>query len=355
MKHNRIYLLWMALTVLSLHSGQIRAQVTIGSNVTPDANSLLDLKNQSNVNASTKGLLLPRVQLTATDNFAPLSTHVLGMVVYNTATAGTAPTNVTPGYYYNNGSKWIRLADAASPINLYTADGTLADNRTVTQADKTLAFTSSATTGTSHFTVDGTTFNVDAVNNRVGIGTATPSTKLDIQTGGTSAAPVPGFKLVDGNQLDERVLTSDGNGIATWGSPKGGVVTILPIPVQTLPFISTTVLSGSSYTVTSAGRYEIQLRFWATVAGVTTELTFPFHVRLLINGTPVDEYEAYASIDGTYNAATTFYTSLHTGVINKGDIIALDCRSVHIPKGATGIVFNNDHPWTTTKVVVKYE
>ena len=46
MKHNKIYLLWMALTVLALHSGQIRAQVTIGSNVTPDANSLLDLKNQ---------------------------------------------------------------------------------------------------------------------------------------------------------------------------------------------------------------------------------------------------------------------------------------------------------------------
>ncbi len=221
MKHNRIYLLWMALTVLTLYTGQIRAQVTIGSNAAPDANALLDLKNQSNVNASTKGLLLPRVQLKATDNFAPLSAHVMGMVVYNTATAGIAPNDVTPGYYYNNGSKWIRLADAASPINLYTADGTLTDNRTVSQADKTLAFTSSATTGTSHFTVDGTTFNVDAVNNRVGIGTATPATKLDIQTGGTSTNPISGFKLTDGTQAAGKVLISDANGVGTWQYNKG--------------------------------------------------------------------------------------------------------------------------------------
>jgi hypothetical protein len=62
--------------------------------------------------------------------------------------------------------------------SLYTADGTLTSNRTVSQGTNTLAFTSTATSGTSHFTVDGTTFNVDALNNRIGIGTATPSTIL---------------------------------------------------------------------------------------------------------------------------------------------------------------------------------
>ncbi|OYU84830.1 MAG: hypothetical protein CFE24_05055 [Flavobacterium sp. BFFFF2] len=59
--------------------------------------------------------------------------------------------------------------------SFYTSDGTLTGNRTVTQGTNTLAFTSTATTGTSHFTVDGTTLNVDAVNNRIGIGTAAPS------------------------------------------------------------------------------------------------------------------------------------------------------------------------------------
>jgi hypothetical protein len=30
--------------------------------------------------------------------------------VYNTATAGTAPNNVVPGYYYWNGSAWIQIS-----------------------------------------------------------------------------------------------------------------------------------------------------------------------------------------------------------------------------------------------------
>ncbi|UKB78329.1 hypothetical protein [Chryseobacterium sp. MEBOG07] len=51
---------------------------------------------------------------------------------------------------------------------------------------------------------------------RIGIGTTTPSQKLEIQTGGTPASPVPGFKLVDGNQTDNYALVSDVNGIGTW-------------------------------------------------------------------------------------------------------------------------------------------
>lgn len=50
-----------------------------------------------------RGLLIPRVSLTNSSSFAPLSAHVAGMVVYNTATAG----DVTPGFYYNDGLKWI--------------------------------------------------------------------------------------------------------------------------------------------------------------------------------------------------------------------------------------------------------
>lgn len=51
---------------------------------------------------------------------------------------------------------------------------------------------------------------------QVGIGTIAPTQKLDIHTGGTSSAPITGFKLVDGNQFNNLVLTSDSNGVATW-------------------------------------------------------------------------------------------------------------------------------------------
>ncbi|MGC4129689.1 MAG: hypothetical protein QM564_09060 [Bergeyella sp.] len=50
----------------------------------------------------------------------------------------------------------------------------------------------------------------------VGIGTISPTQKFEIQTGGTSATPVTGFKLVDGNQNDKYVLTSDADGVGTW-------------------------------------------------------------------------------------------------------------------------------------------
>jgi len=58
------------------------------------------------VDFADKGLLIPRVALTGTSNAAPLAAHVAGMMVYNTATVG----NVTSGFYFNNGSKWIALS-----------------------------------------------------------------------------------------------------------------------------------------------------------------------------------------------------------------------------------------------------
>jgi hypothetical protein len=88
---------------------QLQAQVTIGSNYKPDTNALLDLKENAD-GTSQKGLLLTRVALSQTTSSAPLSTHVKGMIVYNTATAG----DVTPGYYYNDGIKWVR-AEATEP------------------------------------------------------------------------------------------------------------------------------------------------------------------------------------------------------------------------------------------------
>jgi len=79
------------------------AQVRMGGNTAPEPNAILDL-NANNTDNGTKGLLLPRVALVATTNASPLSVHVQGMYVYNTATAN----DVSPGVYYNDGTKWIR-------------------------------------------------------------------------------------------------------------------------------------------------------------------------------------------------------------------------------------------------------
>ena len=83
------------------------AQTGIGT-TTPNASAKLE------VASSTQGFLPPRVALTATNAFTPIvgsSSAATGLLVYNTATAGSAPNNVMPGYYYWNGSSWVQISN----------------------------------------------------------------------------------------------------------------------------------------------------------------------------------------------------------------------------------------------------
>lgn len=71
---------------------------------------------------------------------------------------------------------WI---SAASNINIYNSDGTLSEDRIVTQGNRSLTFTGDIA---NMFSIDASTFSVDAENHRVGIGTNAPQIKLDILT-----------------------------------------------------------------------------------------------------------------------------------------------------------------------------
>ncbi len=79
-----------------------KAQTGIGT-TTPDASAKLD------VSATNKGFLPPRIALTATNASSPVTSPATGLLVYNTATTGSAPNNVAPGYYYWNGSAWVAI------------------------------------------------------------------------------------------------------------------------------------------------------------------------------------------------------------------------------------------------------
>jgi len=77
------------------------------------------------VKGTTKGMLVPRVALTSTAsqspiNPAPDASLAVSLLVYNTATAG----DVTPGYYYWNGSGWERLLSGNTPPLLTEVDPT---------------------------------------------------------------------------------------------------------------------------------------------------------------------------------------------------------------------------------------
>ncbi len=72
------------------------------------------------------------------------------------------------------------------------------------------------TSGTSHTAEQQLNDFTVLSNGNTGIGTISPSQKLEIQTGGTAEVPVTGFKLSDGNQRKNYALTSDENGVGTW-------------------------------------------------------------------------------------------------------------------------------------------
>ena len=95
------------LLVLICLSYMTHAQTGIGT-TTPNASAKLD------VSSSTMGFLPPRVALTASNVFAPItgtSSAAAGLLIYNTASAGTAPNNVVPGYYYWNGTAWTQISN----------------------------------------------------------------------------------------------------------------------------------------------------------------------------------------------------------------------------------------------------
>jgi trimeric autotransporter adhesin len=90
------------LTILVvLFAFTVNAQVGIG---TPNPDAALD------ISSSNDGLLIPRVALTTTSSALPLTTPTVSELVYNSATVA----DVFPGYYYWNGTIWVRLAAGIS-------------------------------------------------------------------------------------------------------------------------------------------------------------------------------------------------------------------------------------------------
>ena len=153
-----------------------RAQ-NIGINVNgsaPAASALLDIDAGALPAAAKRGLLIPRIALTATNVAAPVVAPVASLFIYNTATAGVSPTNVSPGFYYWDGAAWVRFGTG-------TTDWTLLGNAGTNPATNFLG-----TTDLQDFVVrtnNTERMRVLGLNGRVGIGIAAPTTILEVNSG----------------------------------------------------------------------------------------------------------------------------------------------------------------------------
>ncbi len=86
----------------------LQSQVVIGKDKTPHTGAVLEVNN----NSTNKGILLPKVSLTATETWGLTGTDAAekGMVVFNTnkTISGTGANG--EGMYYWNGAKWMWMA-----------------------------------------------------------------------------------------------------------------------------------------------------------------------------------------------------------------------------------------------------
>ena len=130
------------------------------------------------------------------------------------------------------------------------------------------------TTGSAHTNAQQLNdFTVTAAGN-VGIGKIAPSTKLHITTGGTATTPTPsGFRLEDGNQNTNFVLTSDTNGVGTWKPVAATrLVGFIGAGID-VPFITAGEVyrKTGSYIDLPSGKWEVKVTMLMPVGGVLTD------------------------------------------------------------------------------------
>jgi len=180
----------------------------------PNASALLDMT------ATGKGLLIPRVTLCQRttpscangmlDGTGNLLAAAQGLMVYQTDAGGEGQ-----GFYYNTSTTtiptWVKLFGGATG-GIYAGSGSLtADPTTVTMGANNLAFTSTVVDG---FSVDGTTFSIDAASNRVGVGISSPQRQLHLHNAASTfnylhiTNSTTGTSITDG--MDVGVVNGEG-------------------------------------------------------------------------------------------------------------------------------------------------
>ena len=169
---------FLVVVLLASSASLIRSQnVSISTDgASPDASAMLDIQS------GTMGLSIPNVALTGLGSSSPIATTPkTGLIIYNTATAGTSPNNVVPGYYYWNGSKWVAFSgNGSTNWSLSGNAGTTAGTNFIGTTDAVDFVTKANNTELIRASSTG----------NVGINNASPAAKLDVAAGTTTVNTV---------------------------------------------------------------------------------------------------------------------------------------------------------------------
>jgi hypothetical protein len=117
------------------------------------------------VDANNKGFLIPRVSLTSATDVITITSPAISLLIYNTATIGTYPNNIIPGFYYWDGAKWIPLIGQPAVIAFADFYALMpSDNSATIAAGSAIAFPNAGPTSSSSITaISNTQFQLSDI------------------------------------------------------------------------------------------------------------------------------------------------------------------------------------------------
>jgi len=114
----------------------------------PHSSSLLDINASP---GNDMGVLIPRIALTATNDSLTIKSPASSLLIYNTATSGSSPNSVLPGFYYWNGDVWVAFETKEDRYSSVDAGTSITTTSTVDELVVGMAITPAAGTYTVNF------------------------------------------------------------------------------------------------------------------------------------------------------------------------------------------------------------
>lgn len=102
---------WLIIFSVLLPIQNFYGQIGVGTS-TPHQSSILD------ISSSDKGLLIPNVSLTGSNDITTISSPKESLLIYNTSTV-SGVNEVSPGYYYFNGTSWEKIGSSSATSSLW--------------------------------------------------------------------------------------------------------------------------------------------------------------------------------------------------------------------------------------------
>lgn len=308
---------------------------------TPNASAKLELSD------AARGFLPPRVSLLATNNSSsPVSSPATGLMVYNIATAGSGTISVSPGYYYYDGSNWVKMVASTTAWLLNGNSGTSASSNFIGTTDSVDLI--SKTNNTERLRIKA--------NGKIGIGTTTPTNLVELANGnlylGNSNNTAAELRLAEPSSSGSNysiikaqaqsanitytlpasqgatnsVLTNDGNGNLTWGL---GSVQFAEKTADESVTSSTTLQDDNDFTFTLGANqtYEITGLIKASCSGtglIKAQFIAPAgsteFINIFINRSATDDVSFMTSPTTSYNIATTTVSSTTDVIMVNGKV-----------------------------------